>query len=125
VTFEPFAVVVVPFPFTDRPAAKRRPALVVSASEFNDAHGQVILAMITTARRSDWPSDVPLRDWRKAGLTTQCRVRLGITAPARGTQLDFGPIPALEQSVSLESVQESGTPTEDRGNRPCPLPPGP
>jgi mRNA interferase MazF len=76
VTFESFTVVVVPFPFTDRPVAKRRPALVVSASEFNDAHGQVILAMITTARRSDWPSDVPLRDWRKAGLTTQCRVRL-------------------------------------------------
>jgi len=67
---------VVPFPLADRRAAKRRPALVVSASGLDDAHGPVILAMITAARRSDWSSDVPLRDWRKAGLTTQCRVRM-------------------------------------------------
>ncbi len=75
-TFEPFDVVVVPFPFTDRDAAVRRPALVVSTKPFNERHGQIVLAMITTARRSDWPSDVIIEDWAKAGLTVACRVRL-------------------------------------------------
>ena len=31
--------------------------------------------MITTARVSDWPSDVVLQDWQAAGLTVACRVR--------------------------------------------------
>ena len=74
-TCEPLDVVAVPFPFTDRPAVKRRPALVVSSAAFNHAHAQSILAMITSAR-STWPSDIAIRDWRQAGLHVPCRVRL-------------------------------------------------
>ncbi len=73
-TFEPFGVAVVPFPFSDRLAAKRRPALIVSSASFNDAHGQAILAMITSTA-IEWPSDVPLGDWREAGLNAPCKVR--------------------------------------------------
>ena len=73
-TFEPFDVVVVPFPFTDRRAAKRRPALIVSSAPFNEDHQQAILAMITTTA-SEWPSDVAVRDWRAAGLNAPCKVR--------------------------------------------------
>ena len=74
-TCDPLDVVTVPFPFTDRPAVKRRPALVVSSAAFNHAHAQSILAMITSAG-SDWPSDVAIQDWRKAGLQVICKVRL-------------------------------------------------
>ena len=73
-TFEPLDVVVVPFPFTDRRAAKRRPALIVSSADFNEAHAQSILAMITSAA-SDWPSDVALRGWQEAGLNVPCKLR--------------------------------------------------
>ena len=73
-TCDRFDVVAVPFPFTDRPAAKRRPALVVSSTAFNQVHGQSILSMITSAR-SDWPSDVAIAEWREAGLHVPCRVR--------------------------------------------------
>ncbi len=73
-TFEPFDVVVVPFPFTDRRAAKRRPALIVSSAHFNEAHEQAILAMITTTA-FEWPSDVALRSWQEAGLNAPCKVR--------------------------------------------------
>ena len=73
-TFEPFDVVVVPFPFTDRRAAKRRPALIVSSAPFNEDHHQAILAMITSTA-IEWPSDVTLRDWRQAGLNASCKVR--------------------------------------------------
>ena len=74
-TFEPFDVVVVPFPFTDRDTDRRRPALVVSSPGFNATHEQSILAMITSAG-GDWPSDVTIRDWRQAGLSVPCKVRL-------------------------------------------------
>ena len=73
-TFESLDVVVVPFPFTDRQAAKRRPALIISSANFNRAHEQSILAMITSAG-SDWPSDVAIQGWREAGLNVPCKVR--------------------------------------------------
>ena len=73
--YDPFNVVVVPFPFTDREAARRRPALVVSSRVFNAVHEQSILAMITSTG-DDWPSDTPLRDWDAAGLSVPCKVRL-------------------------------------------------
>ena len=73
-TFDALDVVVVPFPFTDRSAAKRRPALIVSSARFNQAHGQAILAMITSTV-GEWPSDVALRDWREAELKVPCKVR--------------------------------------------------
>ena len=75
-TFEPLEVVVVPFPFSDRNAAKRRPALVVSSRAFNSRHGHAILAMITTARNSHWPSDVAVQEWQAAGLSVACLVRM-------------------------------------------------
>jgi len=76
VRFEPFDIVVVPFPFSERAAAKRRPALVVSARDFNARHAALVLAMITTAKGGAWASDVPIAEWREAGLTAPCRLRL-------------------------------------------------
>jgi len=77
VTFEAFDVVVVPFPFTDRSAAKRRPALVLSvADEFNKPVGHSVLAMITSARNSDWPLDIEIGDLDSAGLPSASVVRM-------------------------------------------------
>ena len=72
--FEPLDVVVVPFPFTDSRAIKRRPALIVSSAIFNQTHEQSILAMITSAG-SEWASDVAIQGWRQAGLNVPCKVR--------------------------------------------------
>ena len=37
-TFESLDVVVIPFPFKDRRATRRRPALIVSSANFNRTH---------------------------------------------------------------------------------------
>lgn len=68
-------VVVVPFPFVDIAAEKRRPSLVLSTRAFNEANGHSICAMITTASRTRWPSDVAIRDLSEAGLPRACVVR--------------------------------------------------
>lgn len=68
-------VVVVPFPFVDRPIAKRRPALVLSRESFNAGNGHSILAMITTAARTNWPSDIELSGHTDAGLDHRSVVR--------------------------------------------------
>lgn len=76
-TFDAFDVVVVPFPFTDRATSKKRPALVLSDGEdFNRPVGQAVLAMITSAKNSDWPFDVEIQDLDAAGLPSASIVRL-------------------------------------------------
>jgi mRNA interferase MazF len=68
-------VVIVPFPFTDMAKAKMRPALVLSTRSVNQACGQTILAMITTAKNSQWPTDVPLTELAVCGLSDPSVVR--------------------------------------------------
>lgn len=46
-SYDHYAVVRVPFPFTDKTASKRRPALVISDEQaFNAPSGHLVLAMI-------------------------------------------------------------------------------
>ncbi len=75
-TFERFEVLVVPFPFTDRLATKRRPALVLSNVAFNRSAGHAVMAMITSAEQTAWPNDVTIRDLDAAGLPMPCVVRM-------------------------------------------------
>lgn len=76
-TYERLDVVVVPFPFTDSAASKRRPALVISNAEaFNLPVGHSVLAMITSAGNSAWPLDVTISDGNAAGLTAASLVRM-------------------------------------------------
>jgi mRNA interferase MazF len=69
VSFERYSVVVVPFPFADRAAPHRRPAVVVSAPEIlGRTVEHSILAMVTSAANPPWPLDVPIGDLEAAGL---------------------------------------------------------
>ena len=76
-TYEAFDVVVVPFPFTDKNTTKRRPALVLSdAKAFNRRIAHCVLAMVTSAKNSDWPLDVEIEDIDAAGLPSASIVRM-------------------------------------------------
>jgi mRNA interferase MazF len=65
----PGDVIVVPFPYSDRLAQKRRPALVVSNAELH-ALGLIWAVMITSAKNSSHPSDFALADLARAGLNS-------------------------------------------------------
>ncbi len=74
--FERFAVVRVPFPFSDRDAVKNRPALVLSSAvAFNTPAGHSVMAMITSESNSPWPLDCPITDLVEAGLPAPSKVR--------------------------------------------------
>lgn len=62
-------VVLVPFPFTDQTAAKRRPAVVVSSDAYHHERPDVIVVAVTS--RTGGPvgvGDVMIEEWREAGL---------------------------------------------------------
>jgi len=69
-----FDIVVVPFPFVDKPASKKRPALVLSNIDFNTA-GYSFLSMITTKQTPVWPGVIQIMDITACGLRSPCLVR--------------------------------------------------
>jgi len=73
-TYAPGDVVVVPFPYSDRLAEKRRPAVVVS-NTLLATQGFVWLVMITSARQTALAHDAPIADLARAGLSSPCVVR--------------------------------------------------
>jgi mRNA-degrading endonuclease toxin of MazEF toxin-antitoxin module len=95
---------VVPFPFVDIAAEKRRPSVVLSHSDFNESHGHSICAMITTAARSNWPSDVAITDLKTAGLNRPCVLRWKVfTLPNQLILRRAGRLSSSDQS-NLASV---------------------
>jgi mRNA interferase MazF len=76
-TYSAYDIVVAPFPLTERPVSKRRPALVVSSDVFNRDHDQLLLAMITSGT-APWASDLAVDHWREAGLVTRCVLRFKV-----------------------------------------------
>ena len=76
-TYKPFDVVVVPFPFTDIKADKRRPALLLSSDvKFNKKSGHAVLAMITSQKNPDWPLDTSITGNHQVGLKAPSKVRM-------------------------------------------------
>lgn len=68
-------VLVLPFPYSDRLAEKRRPAVVISKPTLERAHGLVWVAMITSHRGNVRTDDVPIGDLSRAGLPAASLVR--------------------------------------------------
>jgi mRNA interferase MazF len=68
-------IVVVPFPFVDVAAEKRRPSVVLSRQAFNRSNAHSICAMVTTAGQTKWLSDIAIIDLAAGGLPRPCVVR--------------------------------------------------
>jgi mRNA interferase MazF len=104
-TCDPWDVVVVPFPFTDSPASKRRPALVLSSREFNETSGHSLMAQITKAKQSSWPGDFTIQN-AEAGLPEQCIVRMKLfTIDNRLVQRRTGRLSAADQQQVRGGLQ--------------------
>jgi mRNA interferase MazF len=79
-------ILVLPFPYSDRLAEKRRPAVVISKPALERAHGLVWVAMITSQRGSARADDVPIGDLSRSGLPAASVVRpvkLATVEPSR------------------------------------------
>jgi hypothetical protein len=60
---------------------------MLSGSEFNGVHNHFVVAMVTTASLTKWPSDIGIDDYRAAGLNRQNSQRLdlvGLNASSTG-----------------------------------------
>ena len=62
-------VVLVPFPFTNQSGTKRRPAVIISSSNYNTRrHDVVIMAITSQIRTTPGFGEAQITDWQSAGL---------------------------------------------------------
>ena len=104
-TYKMFDVVSIPFPFTDGPQTKRRPALVLSShTALNDVIEHSVMAMITSAKNTAWPLDMPITDLARAGLSAASVVRMKLfTLDHRFISQKIGVL-SLQDQISLKPL---------------------
>lgn len=62
-------IVLVPFPFTDQTAVKKRPAVIISSTAYNLSRPDIVLLAITSQIRKPLKSDeTEIVEWQQAGL---------------------------------------------------------
>ena len=107
-TYKPFDVVVVPFPFTNSGRTKRRPALVLSqGSDFGSKIEHSVLAMITSQKNEPWPLDCPIKNKKQSGLTAPSVVRMKLfTLDNRFMLRKTGHLSKKDQSQVKQSLSQ-------------------
>jgi mRNA interferase MazF len=73
-------IVLVPFPFTDQTASKRRPAIVISSAVYNRSRPDLIVIAVTSqSRPASSPGEVTITRWAQAGLLKPSVIKPVIT----------------------------------------------
>jgi mRNA interferase MazF len=76
-THRKFDVVVVDFPFIDKPEiSKVRPAIIISSKKYTEETGFAVIAMITLAKRSKLLSDIKISNHEKLHLHPSSIIRM-------------------------------------------------
>ena len=77
IAYRKWDIILVPFPFTDLTAAKKRPALVVSPDIYNKSGQDTVIVFLTS--RTDVlprPGDHPIQFWKESGLPKASLLRM-------------------------------------------------
>ncbi len=77
--FDPFEIVLVPFPFTDQTGSKKRPAVVISSREYHQERPDLIIMAITSQIHHAIFGETPVHYWQNAGLLKPSVVKPVIT----------------------------------------------
>lgn len=73
-------VVLVPFPFSDQTTAKKRPAVIISSSPYNETSGDlVILAVTSRVGKSTEVGAFLIEEWQEAGLLKPSAVKPAVS----------------------------------------------
>jgi mRNA interferase MazF len=109
-TFKQGDVIKVPFPYTDRPTRKSRPALVVSSGKLEELHGLLWVVMITSAHNKAWPKDITVSNLKRAGLPSPSVIRAAKIATIEAVEaskigsISPSKVKAVKQLITEELV---------------------
>lgn len=107
--YKPFDIVIVPFPFADNfDKHKHRPALVLSSKKYIEKNSHTILAMITSAKKSDFWSDYKIKNYKNTNLRNECIVRMKLfTVDVALIKSKIGTLGKLDASQVKKSLKQA------------------
>jgi len=78
--FELGDIILVPFPFTDQSTIKKRSAVVISSTPYNQERPDLIIMAVTSQiKRTSIIGEVIIQDWKQAGLLKPSAIKPIIT----------------------------------------------
>lgn len=101
-------VVLVPFPFTDQSGAKKRPAVIVSSSGYNDSRRDLVIMAITSQVRTPLGfGEAMLADWQAAGLIKSSVLKPVFTTIEQGLVVStMGKLSASDLHTLREAIAQ-------------------
>ena len=107
-------VVLLPFPFTDLTAAKRRPAVVISPDRYNRIHADVIVLAVTSYLSAQGAQDYRFspEEQRAAGLPKPSLVKVDKILTLEQTLIlrRLGSLPTESTQRLVRKLQDFFTP---------------
>lgn len=77
--YKKWDIVLVPFPFTDLSAVKKRPGLIISPNEYNGDQDVVIAFVTSKIDTHHRMGDYKIREWEKSSLPKPSMIRMKFT----------------------------------------------
>ena len=101
-------IVLVPFPFTDQSAAKKRPAVVISSETYHQQRPDLIIMAITSQVRSTQTvGETFVQDWQDAGLLKPSAIKPVITTIERGLVINqLGQLKGNDQTALRDAIDQ-------------------
>lgn len=75
-TYERWDIVLLPFPFTNLRASKKRPALVISPKAYNSGLDILVMFLTSNLKSASRIGDYIIAEWQQAGLPKPSMTRM-------------------------------------------------
>jgi mRNA interferase MazF len=73
-------IVLVPFPFSDQSAVKKRPAVVISSSHYNAVSQDIVIMAVTSQTEKSFEiGECLIKNWKEAGLLKPSAIKPAIS----------------------------------------------
>lgn len=104
-TYERGAIVLVPFPFSDQTAIKKRPAVIISSKKYNTISSDIIIMAVTSQiEKSLGIGECPIKNWKEAGLLKSSSIKPAISTIEQTLVLKTLGKLSAEDSISLDNT---------------------
>ncbi|MEW6203645.1 MAG: type II toxin-antitoxin system PemK/MazF family toxin [bacterium] len=103
--FERGDVILVPFPFSDQSAAKRRPAVIISSNLYNNVSSDLIIMAITSqTEKTIGIGECLIKDWQNSGLLKPSAIKPAISTIEQKLILKKLGMLSSEDLISMENA---------------------